>query len=185
MADEQFEFKPIGSSNQYKKDHKNDPRPDNPKEGRVLKRFSNFFFVLSCISLFFIVATFILPFLIALVGVFSALLWVCFILIGTVCTLGMMWLSDGVKDFNQWWMDANNSMFDAGNNVQAWGSKIIPPVAIVGTILIVITWIFIIVGFNVDQARHRHYKGKLIALSIISGLFVIGAIITLIITYGQ
>ena len=183
MADEQFEFKPIGTSRQYKKEHKDDPRPDNPKEGRVLKRFSNFFFVMSCISLFFVIATFILPFLIVLVGMVSVLAWLVFIIVGTLCTLGMMWLIDDVKHFNQWWIDANNSLFNVGNNIQEWGLKIIPPVAIVGSIFIVIAWILIIIGFNVDQARHRHYKGKIIALSIITSIFVIGAIISLIIAF--
>ncbi len=186
MSEEKLEFKPLDvSEREYKKRHKKDPRPNNPKEGRALKGWSTFFFVLSIISLALVASSFALPLLIVIVGVLAAMLWLVWFLFGSIITLGMMWLSDETKKFNQWCLDTMNKIFDAANNSAELGMKIVPIVVIVGAALFLITWTFMIIGFNVDKVRHKHYKGMLIALGVITGVFILLAILALIVIFAK
>ena len=108
MEEEKVEFKPLDvSEREYKKKHKKDPKADNPKEGRALKKWSDFFFVMSIIFTAFVASSFALPVIIVLFGLLSAIIWLCWILVVTIFTLGMIWLSDGVKQLNASWQSFN------------------------------------------------------------------------------
>ena len=186
MEEEKIEFKPLEvSEREYRKQHKKDPKPDNPKEGRVLKGWSSFFFVMSVIFTALVASTFALPFIIVVFGLFSALFWICWIVIVTVFTLGMVWLSDDTKKFNQGWMDFNNRIFDVGNSASEFGMSVVTTLVITGVVFFLITWLLMIIGLNKDQVRKRHYKGMVIALGIITFLFIALSVISLIVVYNQ
>lgn len=186
MEGEKYEFKPLDvSEREYKKRHKGDPRPDNPKEGRALKGWSNFFFIMSIISTALVGSTFALPLIVVIFGLMSALFWICWLLIGTIITVGLMWMSDDTKKFNQGWMDFNNRIFDTSNSVSEFGMSIVTTLVIAGALFFVITWILMMVGINKDEVRHKHYKGMMIALGIISFIFILLAIFALIVVYNQ
>lgn len=186
MEEEKVEFKPLEvSERQYKKDHKKDKKANDPVEGRAIKKWSTFFFVMSVISTVLVVSSFALPVIIVLFGLMSALIWICWLAIGTIFTLGMMWMSDDVKKFNQGWMDFNNRIFDAGNAASEFGTNIVTGVVVAGAAFFVITWIFMVVGINTDEVRKRHYKGMIIALSIITFFFVLLALFAIIFVYSQ
>ena len=186
MDEEKVEFKPLDvSEREYKKKHKKDPKADNPKEGRAFKKWSDFFFVMSIISTALVASSFALPIIIVLFGLMSAIIWLVWIVIITIFTVGMVWTIDDVKKFNQGWMDFNNKIFDVGNSASEFGMNIVTTLVIIGFVFFLATWTFMIVGFNKDQVRHKHYKGMLIALGIISFLFVLLAIFALIVVYTQ
>ena len=186
MSEEQYEFKPLEESErEYRKKHKKDPKPNDPKEGKAFKRWSDFFFTMSIISTVLVGSTFALPIIIVIFGLFSALLWLLWIVVVTIFTLGMVWVSDDIKKFNQGWMNFNNGIFDIGNSASEFGMSIVTTLVIVGAIFFAITWLFMILGFNKDQVRHKHYKGMIIALGIITFIFILLGIFALIVIYNQ
>ena len=186
MEEEKVEFKPLNvSERQYRKIHKKDPKPNDPKEGKTLNRWSNFFFTLSIIFAILVASTFALPVIVVIFGLFSALCWILWLIVGTVFTLGMMWLINETKKFNQGWMDFNNKVFDVGNSVSEFGMSVVTILVITSVAIFIVTLILMIVGFNVDKVRHKHYKGMIIALGIISFIFILLAVFSLIVTYSQ
>lgn len=182
MSEQYTELVPLKD---LKKDKNNPNNPEEPKKGKALKKLSTVFFVFTCICAVLIGLTIALPALITIVGLLSAIVWVVFILTGSIFTLGMMWLSDDVKQFNQWWMDTNTKLFDSGNNVAEFGTKVVPIIAIVGGAFMLITWALLIIGFNTDEYRHKTYKGQIIALGIITGISIALLIIALIMIYSN
>lgn len=186
MEEEKVEFKPLDvSEREYKKRHKKDPKADNPKEGRAFKKWSDFFFSMSIIFTVFVASSFALPIIVVLFGLTSAIIWLCWILVVTIFTLGMVWTMDDTKKFNQGWMDFNNKIFDIGNSASEFGTNIVTTLVIIGVVFFIGAWTFMIIGFNKDQVRHRHYKGMIIALGIITFLFVLLAVFSLIFVYVQ
>lgn len=155
------------------------PENDN-KKGSKTKRWSLFFFIMSCIALLTVISTFVLPLIIVVFGLLSVIVWFIFLAGGTIFTLGMMWTIDGVKDFNSDWMAFNNQIFEAGNTIADQVLKAIPIVVIVSSVFFSITWLFMILGINKDKDRKKYYKGMIIALSVLTVIFIAFSIVTLI-----
>ena len=150
------------------------------KEGKALKGWSLFFFILTCIVTTIVAASIALPFFIIIFGLIAGLLWFLFVAVGTIFTVGLMWTIDGVKSINDGWLAFLNQVFNSSNTVVEAVSKAIPIIAIMGGVIILITWIFIIVGRATDQNRKKYYTAMLIVLSFLSVLYIIIAIITIV-----
>ena len=155
-------------------------KKEEPKEGKALKSWALFFFILSCIMTGIIAASLALPFFVIFFGILSALCWIIFILIGTVFTLGMMWLIDGIAEFNEGWMALNNKIFDSSNTLADMAAKAIPILSIVGGSIVAITWLFMVIGFVTDNNRKRFYTAMIIVLSVLSFIYVAIAVITIL-----
>ena len=156
----------------------------NPKEKRGLKGWSMFFFILSCISLVLVSMTFILPILAIIIGLLSLILWLIAIVFGTIITLGLIWLSDETKAINAGWMGFNEWIFGAGGTITEYAGTIIPIVTWVGAGIFVLTWILMISGLVSDKQRHKRYKGLTIALTVLTILYIVCAIFT-VVAYGS
>ena len=128
-----------------------------------------------------IAASIALPFFIILFGIVSALCWVLFVVAGSVFTLGMMWLIDGMSDFNNGWMAFNNKLFDSSNAIAEVAAKAIPILSIVGGVIIAIAWLFMVVGISTDKNRKRFYLAMIIVLGVLTLVYIAIAVITLII----
>ena len=150
------------------------------KEGKAMKKWSLFFFIMAAIGLLVVASAIALPIIIMIFGVLSALMWVCFVLAISVFTLGMIWLNEGVKAFNKDWMAFNNMLFHAGDTIYQKALSAVPYLVIGGSIFFVGAWIFIIIGIIKDKNRKKLYTGLIIALSVITLLFAISAGITLV-----
>ena len=162
-----------------------DATPEELKKGQGLKGWSLFFFILSCIATALIAASIILPFFIVVFGLFSALMWILFILVGTIFTLGMIWMVDGIKEMNQQWMTFNDKIFNSGNVVADVVSAAIPTMAVIGGVIVGITWIFMIIGILADKNRKKHYTAMLIVLGVLSLVYIIIAVISIIANNGN
>ena len=153
---------------------------NDAKEGKALKGWSLFFFILTCIVTTIVAASIALPFFIIIFGLIAGLLWFLFVAVGTIFTVGLMWTIDGVKSINDGWLAFLNQVFNSSNTVVEAVSKAIPIIAIMGGVIILITWIFMIVGRATDQNRKKYYTAMLIVLGFLSILYIIIAIITIV-----
>ena len=156
-------------------------KKEEPKEGKTLKSWAIFFFVISCIMTGIVAASIALPFFIVLFGILSALCWILFIVVGTVFTLGMMWLVDGMQEFNEGWMAFNNKLFDSSNAIANVAASAIPIFSIVGGSIVAITWLFMVIGLVTDNNRKKFYTAMIIVLSVLSFIYIAIAIITILI----
>lgn len=150
------------------------------KEGRAAKKWSVFFFVMSVILLALVAGTIVLPIIIFIFGLLSVMCWLCFILFTTVFTLGMIWLVDGIKEFNHGWMDFNEMLFTAGNSIYEKVIVYVPYLIGVGSVFFLITWLFMILGRCKDKNRKKYYTGMIIASSVLTVMFIAVSIITMI-----
>lgn len=164
------------SKRQLKKERKKADKPGDPYKGRAAYKWFKFFFILFCIALGLVVLGFALPLLLTIIGVFSFLMWLLFIIFGTIFTIGLMWTDDGVKKFFSDWNNASTKLMDMTNNSYALAGKVLPPIIIAGCVLFIICWIFVLAGYNKDIERKPKYKKFLIALGIVTGIFVLAAI---------
>lgn len=153
---------------------------NNAKEGKALKGWSLFFFILACVVTTIVAASIALPFFIIIFGLIAGLLWFLFVAVGTIFTVGLMWTIDGVKSINDGWLAFLNQVFNSSNTVVEAVAKAIPIIAIMGGVIILITWVFMIVGRATDQNRKKYYTAMLIVLGFLSILYIIIAIITIV-----
>ena len=159
--------------------------PEELKKGKGLKGWSLFFFILSCIATGLIGASIALPFFIIVFGLLSALLWFCFIFIGSVITLGMMWIPDSTKEFNRSWIAFNDKLFNSSQSIIDAVTGAIPVMAVVGAVIMTITWIFMIIGISTDKNRKKYYTAMLIVLGVLSLVYIIIAIISIVANNGN
>ena len=150
------------------------------KEGRALKKWSLFFFIFCCIMLVMVASTLALPAIIILFGVASTICWLAFVLFVSVFTLGTIWLNEGLKAFNKGWMAFNETMFNAGETVFDKALSAVPYLIGAGSFFYLMAWLLIIIGACKDNNRKKFYKGMIIALAILTGLYIAASIVTVV-----
>ena len=156
-------------------------RKQEPKEGKAFKGWALFFFIVSCVMTGIIAASIALPFFIVIFGVISAICWILFVFVGTVFTLGMMWLIDGMKEFNEGWMAFNNKLFDSSNAIAEVATRAIPILSIIGGTIVAITWLFMVIGMATDKNRKKFYLAMIIVLGVLTLVYIAIAVITIVI----
>ena len=174
---------PLNNKKMSRKERKNANLPDDPIKGRALHKWTAFFFVLTCIGAVLTAAMLALPVLLALFGIVSVLLWLVVIVVASIFTLFLIWTTDEMKNFSSSWREFNDKIFTSSNATNELALRLIPSILISGGVIILITWIFVIVGLNVDQERHKKYKGKMIALIVISVIYLIFLAINIYVHY--
>ena len=156
-------------------------KKEEPKEGKAFKGWALFFFILSCIVTGIIAASIALPFFIVLFGIVSVICWLALIAIATIFTIGMIWLNDGVKEFNAGWMAFNNQLFDSSTTIAETVAKAIPIVSIIGGTIVIITWLFMVIGMTTDKNRKKFYLAMIITLGVLTLVYIGIAIATILI----
>ena len=157
----------------------------NRTQSKTFKKWNTFFFVLACIAFGAVILSFFSPILIWLVGIVSTIGWGCFIVFGSIITLGLMWIADETKEFNQNWIDFNNRVFASGDSVQQFVFGIIPYISISSLAIFAVAWTFIIIGLVKDKTRKKYYIGHMIALSILSAAVIPLTIVSLVMFYTK
>lgn len=155
------------------------------KKGLALKKWSTFFFVLSCIATFLIGASLALPFFLVVLGIVSIICWLVVIVFFTIITIGLIWTSDTTKRINGSWMSFNEMLFNSGTAASEFAIKAFPIMSIVGASIILFTWLFIIFGFITNKKRQKFYKAMLIVLGIITLIYIVITVISAIIISKQ
>ena len=148
---------------------------------KALNGFSKLFFVLTIIGTAFAGVMVFLPIFLGLLGVFSVLIWLVFIIFVSIFTIGLIWTSDDFKSFNDGWMSLNDKLFHSSSAIADFTTMIIPSILISGGIIIGLSWLFTILGAVFDKIRHKKYKGRIIALSIITVIFIAFLILNIVI----
>lgn len=156
-------------------------KKEEPKEGLALKKWGLFFFVLSCISVALVAASLALPFFIAIFGIVSVIAWLAVVAVISIFTIGLVWTIDEVKTMNSNWMAFNNWLFNSTEAVANTAAKAIPILSIVGGVILLVTWLFVILGIATDKNRKKYYRGLIIALGVLTLAFIAIAIISIII----
>ena len=159
--------------------------PNNEEEdtlgGKTLNAFSKLFFVLTIIGTVLTGVMVFLPIFLAIVGIFSTLLWLIGVVFVTVFTLGIIWTSNDFKSFNEGWMSFNTSMFNSSNSLTEFALGVIPFILISGAVIISLSWLFTILGRVFDKIRIKRYKGRIIGLSIITVIYIVFLVLNIII----
>ena len=150
------------------------------REGKALKGWATLFFVLSCVMTGLIAASLALPFFLIVIGIISTLLWLILIVVGTIFTLGMIWLSDDIKAFNGGWMSLNDKLFNSGTTIADTVAKAIPAMSVIGGTIMVVTWILMVAGIITDKNRKKFYTAMLIILGILSLLYIVIAVFSIV-----
>ena len=153
--------------------------------GRALNAFSKLFFVLTIIGTILTGVMVFLPILLAIVGVISTIVWILGIIVISVFTIGLIWTVEEFKAFNSGWMDFNTKMFNSSNSINEFVMKVIPFVLISGGVIIALTWLFTILGAVFDKFRLNKYKGRIIALSIITVIYIVFLVLNIILHNNQ
>ena len=156
-------------------------KKEEPKEGKTFKGWALFFFIISCVMTGIIAASIALPFFITLFGIVSVICWLVVIVIVTIFTIGMIWLVDGVKEFNAGWMAFNNQLFDSSNAIAEVAAKAIPLLSIIGGSIVAITWLFMIIGISTDKNRKKFYLAMIITLGVLTLVYITIAVITIVV----
>lgn len=97
----------------------------------------------------------------------------------SIFTLFLIWTSEEAKEFIHNWRLFNESLIDSSKNVQEFANKLIPTMLITGGAFILITWLFLIIGISTDVVRKKKYLGKIIALIVITLIYVVFLFINL------
>lgn len=153
--------------------------------GRALNAFSKLFFVLTIIGTILTGVMVFLPIFLAIVGVISTIVWILGIIVISVFTIGLIWTVEEFKAFNSGWMDFNTKMFNSSNSINEFVMKVIPFVLISGGVIIALTWLFTILGAVFDKFRLNKYKGRIIALSIITVIYIVFLVLNIILHNNQ
>ena len=172
--------KPLENKKMSRKERRHTDFPNNPVKGRAFYKWSNFFFVLTCIATILAGITLVLPIFLTIVGVISVLAWLVVIVFMSIFTLFMIWTSEDAKTFIHEWRLFNEKLFDSSKSVQEFSNSVIPVVLISGGVIILVAWLFVIVGRVTDSERKKKYTGKIIALSVITLLYIVFLIINLL-----
>ena len=155
-------------------------KKEEPKEGKALKGWALFFFIISCIMTGIVAASIALPFFITLFGIVSVICWLAVVAIVTIFTIGMIWLVDGVKEFNAGWMAFNTKLFESSSVIAETAAKAIPVLSIIGGSIVAITWLFMIIGMATDKNRKKFYLAMIITLGVLTLIYITIAIITIV-----
>ena len=143
-------------------------KKEEPKEGKAFKGWALFFFIISCIMTGIVAAS-------------IALRWLAVVAIVTIFTLGMIWLVDGVKEFNAGWMAFNTGLFESSSVIAETAAKAIPLLSIIGGSIVAITWLFMIIGMANDKNRKKFYLAMIITLGVLTLVYITIAIVTIVI----
>ena len=155
------------------------------KKGKAFKGWTRFFFVLACIAFSVLIVSFFSPVLIFLVGLFSTIGWGFFIVFGSILTLGLMWIPDETKEFNQGWIDFNDRLFNSSDATQQFVFGIIPYISFSALGIFLISWLFIIIGLNKDKTHKKYYFSHMITMIVLSAICIPFAIMSLVMYYTK
>lgn len=147
--------------------------PHDPVKGRTFYKWAKFFFGLTCFGTVMAGFMLALPIFLAIVGLFSALLWIFYIIFVSLFTLFLIWTSSDAKSFIEGWGAFNESLFNAAETTHGWYKASIVWILISGAVVIFTTWILLIVGNVKDKERHKGYVGRMIATGIITFVYIV------------
>ena len=161
----------------------NKPQPlkneKKPKKGKALHGWSIFFFVLTVLGTILTGIMLILPVFLGIAGIFSGFVWFIVIVFLSLITIFTIWTNEGFKSFIDGWKSFNEKLLDSTNDVGELTTTLIPGILIGGAIIILITWLFLIIGIKTDQVRKKQYKGKIIAHIIMTVIYIVFLIVNL------
>ena len=146
--------------------------PHDPVKGRTFYKWAKFFFTLTCFGTVMAGFMLALPIFLAIIGLFSTLIWFFYIVVASIITIGLIWTISETSEFINGWSAFNNSLFNAAETTHGWYKASIVWILISGAIVIFTTWILMIVGISKDKERHKSYLGRIIALSIITVVYI-------------
>ena len=152
----------------------------NRKRKTAKKKWSNTLLILSIIAVIYAITYNFSGLILGLPVAVLWFAWFCIVLIVTVCTIGMIWLSDGWKSFNSGFMAFNESVGNATEVVMEFMYKIFPYLASFFGLCVIAFLILSIIGFKKQQDKKEGYKGKLIWAIVLTALFVIATIFDII-----
>ena len=170
---------PLQKKKLSKKEKRHTDFPGNPVKGRGLYKWSKFFFVLTILGTVLTGFVLVLPALLALLSGFILVLWFVVVVVVSLFTIFLIWSTDEGKSFFNGWREFGTTLFNSATDVEKYTNSLIPTILIIGGSLIIVAWSFISIGFCTDKARKKKYIGMMIALGIVTLIYVLFLIINL------
>ena len=152
----------------------------NRKRKTAKQKWSSTLLTLSIIAVIYAITYIFSGFVIGLPIAVLWITWFLIVLIVTICTIGMIWLSDDFKSFNSSFMAFNESVGNATEVVMEFMYKIFPYLASFFGLCVIAFLILSIIGFKKQQDKKEGYKGKLIWAIVLTALFVVATIFDII-----
>ena len=152
----------------------------NRKRKTAKQKWSNTLLTLSIIAVIYAITY---SFSGLILGLPVAVLWIAWftiVFIVTVVTIGMIWLSDDFKSFNNGFKSFNESLTNGTGSVMNFMYKIFPYISAFFALCIITFLIFTIVNYKRQQDKKEGYKGKLIWAIVLTVIFVIATIFDII-----
>ena len=152
----------------------------NRKRKTAKQKWSNTLLTLSIIAVIYAITY---SFSGLILGLPVAVLWIAWfmiVFIVTVVTIGMIWLSDDFKSFNNGFKSFNESLTNGTGSVMGFMYKIFPYLASFFGLCVIAFLILSIIGFKKQQDKKEGYKGKLIWAIVLTVIFVIATIFDII-----
>ena len=165
--------KPQALKRMSRRERRHADLPGDPLKGRALYKWSAFVFVLAMFGAALTCFVYVLPILLPVLGTMIILAWLIAIVASSIFTLFMIWYSDDAKSFFDGWINFGRSFFDVGRDADRLAYRAVPVVLIVGGALLIICWSMLSIGLSTDKARKKSYIGMMIALGIITLVYVI------------
>lgn len=152
----------------------------NRKRKTAKQKWSNILLAFSIIAVIYAITYSFSGFAIGLPVAVLWIAWFIIVLIVTICTIGMIWISDGWKSFNSGFMAFNESVGNATAVVMKFMYSIFPYLSSFFGLCVIAFLILSIIGFKKQQDKKEGYKGKLICSIVLTVIFVIVTIFDII-----
>ena len=152
----------------------------NRKRKTAKQKWSNTLLTLSIIAVIYAITY---SFSGLILGLPVAVLWIAWftiVFIVTVVTIGMIWLSDDFKSFNNGFKSFNESLTNCTCSVIGFIYNIFQYISAFFALCIITFLIFTIVNYKRQQDKKEGYKGKLIWAIVLTVIFVIATIFDII-----
>lgn len=114
-----------------------------------------------------------------IIGLPVAVLWIAWFMIVfiiTVCSLGLVWLSEGFRNFSNGFKSFNESITNGTTAVTEFMYNIFPYLSAFFALCIIAFLILSIIGFKKQQDKKEGFKSKLIWAIVLTVIFVVAII---------
>ena len=112
------------------------------------------------------------PIIIVVPAVICYFIWFAVVAIVSICTLGIIWVSDGWKDFSQGFLDFNNGLWNFANHTTEFMASTFTGCSIGFGACVVASIAISVIGMSNKRFSHERYKASMIASIILGVVFV-------------
>ncbi len=156
------------------------PKPKNS----WLKKLSVVFMTLTVVAVVYAGLYILAPVIIIVPAALLYLIWFVIVAIVSIVTIGVIWVSDGWKNFSQGFLDFNNGLWSFANRTTEVLANTFTGFTIGFGVCIAASIAISAVGMSSKRFSHEKYKASMIASIILGVVFVAFTILNIYFIYS-